>query len=77
MKSRKISVLLTLVFVFCLIPFLAFAGERSPKPGDIINSSNIDQFNSYFPEFMQGYIKDGWEIEKPFAINGSHHHADR
>ena len=38
------------------------------KPGDIIDSSNIEQYKEYFPMYMQRYIKDGWEFEKPVVI---------
>ncbi|MFO7962733.1 MAG: DUF1329 domain-containing protein [Desulfobacterales bacterium] len=45
----------------------AFSAE--PKPGDVIDASNIDQYKDYFPTIMQGYIEDGWGIVDPVAIH--------
>ena len=38
------------------------------KPGDVIDSSNIDQYKDYFPNFVQRYIKDGWGFVDPVVI---------
>ena len=52
--------------LFLLMPCFVFSAE--PKPGDVIDSGNIDQYKDYFPMFMQRFIKDGWEFEKPVVI---------
>jgi hypothetical protein len=52
--------------LFLAIPGFAVGAEV--KPGDVINSSNIDQYESYFPMFMKRYVKDGWGFEKPVVI---------
>ena len=44
----------------------SFGGE--PKPGDVINASNIEQYKDYFPLIMQGFIKDGWGFTKPCEV---------
>jgi hypothetical protein len=39
-----------------------------PKPGDVIDASNIEQYKDYFPMFIERYIKDGWGFEKPMVV---------
>lgn len=57
---------LMMLFVF-ILPGTAFSTE--PKPGDIIDASNIDQYKDYFPIVMQGFVKDGWGIVEPSVIH--------
>ncbi|MFO7963953.1 MAG: DUF1329 domain-containing protein [Desulfobacterales bacterium] len=40
-----------------------------PKPGDVISSSNIDQYEDYFPPYIARFIKDGWGFVKPVTIH--------
>jgi hypothetical protein len=51
-----------------LLGIPGFAAAAEVKAGDVIDSSNIDQYQDYFPMFMQRYIKDGWGYEKPVVI---------
>ena len=55
----------TLGFIL-MVPGMVAAAE--PKPGDVINATNIDQYKDYWPMFMARWIKDGWGIDKPVAI---------
>ena len=67
MKRKMFLVLAALIIGVCFImPGAATAAE--PKAGDVINSSNIDQYKDYFPMFMERYIRDGWGFEKPVVI---------
>ena len=67
MKQKRVVLLTALTLgVFLMIPGLAMAVEA--KPGDVIDSSNIEQYKDYFPMFMQRYIKDGWGFEEPVVI---------
>jgi hypothetical protein len=67
--TLKLIVVLSCIFTICIMPVFTAAGDVKPKPGDVIDASNIEQYKSYFPEFMQRYIKDGWGIEDPFVIH--------
>ena len=64
--KRFLVVVVSIASLFLMIPSFAMGVE--PKPGDVINSGNIDQYQDYFPMFMQRYIKDGWGFEKPVVI---------
>jgi hypothetical protein len=64
-KRKNLLAVLIMGF-FMLIPGFVMGVEL--KPGDVIDSGNIDQYKDYFPMFMQRYIKDGWGIEKPVVI---------
>ena len=70
-KKQNIWIILILTVIFIL--FSETAWSDVPKPGDIINSQNIDQYNQYFPSFMQGYVKNGWNLEKPVTIDVREH----
>ncbi|MFO7964949.1 MAG: DUF1329 domain-containing protein [Desulfobacterales bacterium] len=73
-QFRKQRMLTTLIVSIGLL--LAFTGvtpAATPKPGDVIDSSNIDRYQEYFPMFMQRYIKDGWGIEEPVVIKVREH----
>ena len=63
--EAKWSVLLAALIVgfIWMMPLAALAAE--PKAGDIIDSSNVDQYTDYLPMFMVRYIKDGWGLEQP------------
>lgn len=68
-KIKGRAVLITVAFTvgfFFLIPGFVFGAE--PKPGDVIDSSNVDQFKEYFPMYMHRYIKDGWGYTKPVVM---------
>ena len=54
---------LTLTFI---VPMNIWAVE--PKAGDIIDSTNVEQYKEYFPMFIERYVKDGWGFEKPVVI---------
>lgn len=58
--------------LFALISPLTVLGSE-PKPGDIINSANVDQYKEYFPLIMYGFVKDGWTLEEPVAIHVKDH----
>ncbi len=65
---------LSLVFAFIVLLSIWMvpigpAIAADPQPGDVINSANIDQYNDYFPEIMQRFIKDGWGIVSPAVIH--------
>ncbi|MFO7964687.1 MAG: DUF1329 domain-containing protein [Desulfobacterales bacterium] len=49
------------------VPDLMFSAE--PKPGDVIDASNVDSFNEYLPFFMIGMVKDGWQFVDPVVIH--------
>jgi len=63
----------SLIFLCMAVMSVLFFGGPSfgsePKPGDVINSSNIEQYKDYFPLIMQGFIKDGWGIVTPAVIH--------
>ena len=63
--------LLVFVFVFFIISLFSIgtAISAEPQPGDVINSSNIEQYKDYFPIIMQGFIKDGWGLVPPAVIH--------
>ena len=66
-KRKMFVVMAVLILGLCfMIPGSVWAAE--PKPGDVIDSSNIDQYKDYFPMFMERYIRDGWKFEKPVVI---------
>ena len=62
----NIFMVVVLYFVI-IIPGQAVAGE--PKPGDIIDASNAEQYKDYYPSFIMRAIKDGWGIEKPAVFH--------
>jgi hypothetical protein len=55
------------IFLSIVISLPVWAGE--PKPGDVINSSNIEQYKDYFPPFMARYIQDGCGLETPVVVS--------
>jgi hypothetical protein len=67
MKSRLLTAVVVLS-IGLLLGMPGFSSAAEVKPGDVIDSSNIDQYKDYFPMFMQRYIKDGWGIDKPVVI---------
>ena len=68
MKKRIMLFGVSLIVVVCfIIPTYLLGAE--PKPGDVINSRNIDQYTDYFPDFMVRFIRDGWGLEKPVVIH--------
>ena len=60
-----LSLLLLIGFIVC--PQSLFA--EAPKPGDVITSSNVDQYKEYLPDYMARWVKDGWEIEEPATFH--------
>jgi hypothetical protein len=67
-KRKRLIVLCTVaVSIFFFISGAALGSE--PKPGDVINSSNIEQYKDYLPIILQGFIKDGWGIATPAVIH--------
>lgn len=40
-----------------------------PKPGDVIDSSNVAQYTYYFPAFMVGFIKNGNDMTESSPIH--------
>ncbi len=66
---NRIHLVLVLVLTIGLLPGIpGFSFGAEPKAGDVIDSSNIDQYKDYFPMFMQRYIQDGWGFAKPVVI---------
>jgi hypothetical protein len=60
-------VLLTgLVSVLLIIPHMALAAQ--PKPGDVIDASNVEQYKDYFPPYLIMYIKNGGGFIDPLKI---------
>jgi hypothetical protein len=66
--NQKWMCLVTFLIIGNFLGFPAGARGVKPKAGDVIDSSNIEQYKDYFPMFMQRYIKDGWGFEKPVSI---------
>jgi hypothetical protein len=66
-KRQSILILLFVVYFFIQgHPQKSFAVE--PKPGDVINAANLEQYKSYFPDFVQRFIKDGAGMTEPIVI---------
>ncbi|MFO7972726.1 MAG: DUF1329 domain-containing protein [Desulfobacterales bacterium] len=63
-KCFLVCCTLAVLFLFTGISF-----SQEPKPGDVINSSNVDQYNDYIPLILQGYIENGWGIVEPAEIH--------
>lgn len=67
---KKVFHPLHAVFIMVLLYMLPVPGFCTvPKPGDVIDSSNIDQYKEYLPTILNGYIKDGWGMIDPPAIH--------
>ena len=66
--KQKRFVFLSAIIVGVLFAAASTTWAAEVKPGDVIDSSNIEQYKEYFPAFMQRYIKDGWGYEKPVVI---------
>jgi hypothetical protein len=73
MKKSRLILFLT---IFMCAASLGIIGRSlpalgvEPKPGDIINSGNVDQYKEYFPSFMVQFIKDGYDgFETPAVIH--------
>ncbi|MFO7963668.1 MAG: DUF1329 domain-containing protein [Desulfobacterales bacterium] len=65
LNSFRCSVgLIALILVFS-VPALA----EEPKAGDVVDSSNIEQYSDYLPSFLARFVKDGWGFEKPVVIH--------
>ena len=69
MKQKRFVLMTALILGgFLMIPGAVLAAE--PKAGDVIDSSNIDQYKEYLPSFMARWVKDGWGgFEEPVVIN--------
>lgn len=68
--SRTKSALLIFLALFLLSAVTSgTAMSAEPQPGDVIDSSNIEQYKDYFPIIMQKFIKDGWGIVEPAVIH--------
>jgi len=50
--------------LICSTPLYA----ATPKPGDVIDASNIEQYKDYFPPYQVMYIKDGAGFIDPLVI---------
>jgi hypothetical protein len=67
-KRRGFFYLLTVIMLCSfLVSGTVFGSE--PKPGDVINSANVDQYKDYFPLIMYGFIKDGWGFVAPCTVH--------
>ncbi len=73
MKEHKH--LIRLIFLFLVLWIIgvslpAAGMTAEPKPGDIINTSNVDQYKDYFPYFAYRFVKDGWNgWQEPAVIH--------
>jgi hypothetical protein len=67
-ERQKWLVLALVLFMGLFFEGAGTAIAAEPKAGDVINSSNIDQYKDYFPSFMTRYIQDGWGFEAPVVI---------
>ncbi|MFO7962741.1 MAG: DUF1329 domain-containing protein [Desulfobacterales bacterium] len=65
-KRMRLLVAAAVALIFC-VTGISFADE--PKPGDVIDSSNVDQYKDYMPTILYGFIKDGWGFVKPAVIH--------
>ena len=63
----KRSIFIFMFVVFFILPGSVFGTE--PQPGDIIDAGNVEQYKDYLPTLMQGYVKDGWGLEKAVTIH--------
>lgn len=68
MKKKRRFVLVCALILGVSLSLSTSGWAVEVKPGDVIDSSNIEQYKDYFPMFMQRYIKDGWGFEKPVVI---------
>ena len=67
--KRRIFFLSFVFFVSCLFALPGPSLSAEPKPGDVINAGNVDQYKDYLPLLIKGYVKDGWGLEKPVNIH--------
>jgi len=69
--KNELHILTVLIYVILISGIILctplFAAE--PKPGDVINASNIEQYKDYFPEFLARFIRDGAGFIDPLVIN--------
>ncbi len=54
------------IFILCAV-FSSSLFAVEPKPGDVINAGNVDQYAQYFPSFMVQFIK-GVDFARPVEI---------
>ncbi len=60
------------VFLGMILAVLVFSSPSfavEPKAGDVIDSSNVEQYQDFMPSFMARWIKDGWGFEKPVVLH--------
>jgi hypothetical protein len=66
MENRFFLLLVTTVTALIFSP-PSFAAE--PRGGDVIDSTNIDQYKDYLPSFLARFVKDGWGFEAPVVLS--------
>jgi hypothetical protein len=61
-----VSVMTMSVLILCAA-FSSTVFALEPKPGDVINAGNVDQYAEYFPSFMVKFIK-GVDFLRPVVV---------
>ena len=59
---------ITIFFLLIVVPF-GFAFGAEPKPGDVIDASNIEQYADYFPPSQKRFFTDGYGISPLLAVH--------
>jgi hypothetical protein len=68
-KSMKFKGFFILLFFSLIIFWPGGVFGNEPKPGDVISSSNVEQYKDYFPAYIARFIKDGWGFVKPVTVH--------
>ncbi len=66
-NNARLPILLTLLFLVMSLMLPANLLAAEPKPGEVINAGNVDQYEEYFPSFMVKFIK-GTDFAAPVVI---------
>lgn len=59
-KSFSLFILLTIGIMVLGVVFPGASFAVEPKPGDVIDKNNIEQYKEYFNNSVIRFIKDGW-----------------
>ena len=74
LNNVRWTILLTLLFLALSLMLPANLLAAEPKPGDVINASNVDQYEEYFPSFIVKFIK-GVDFARPVVIKVREHES--
>jgi len=67
LNTARLPILLTLLFLALSLMLPANLLAVEPKPGDVINAGNLDQYKSYFPSYLRRFIK-GTDFVRPTVV---------